>query len=418
MKNLRVLRFKKRLMIFLSLILLTIGIITAELNLRYPKDLYLYFGEKLYHNPALPYTAGVPAGGVGMLDSDGTIKRDTSLLDNEYNIELKLFGIIPVKTVNVNLLPEKNFVASGKTVGIKLFCEGLMCVGISEITDKNGRVYNLESLYGIKAGDILISANEIPLNATEELGSIVSKSEGNPITLTFKRGDKTFKKEVVPIETDDGFKLGIWVRDGAAGIGTLTFSDPDSLSFGALGHPITDADTGLIMPASGGEITDATVVGINKGLSGAPGELKGVFKNSSKPIGDIDKNTEKGIYGKLNETCSYLNGTEYPICTKNSITEGKAHILSNIDGETVETFEIEIKRVMRYNIDNFKDMVIEITDEKLLSQTGGIVQGMSGSPIIQNGKLVGAVTHVFVNDPTKGYGIFIENMLEESGKIK
>ena len=134
-------------MIFLSLILLTVGIITAELNLRYPKDLYLYFGEKFYHNPALPYTANIPAGGVGMLDDDGTIKRDTSLRDDEYNIELKLFGIIPVKTVNVNVLPEKNFVASGKTVGIKLFGEGLMCVGTSEITDKNGRVYNLESLY-------------------------------------------------------------------------------------------------------------------------------------------------------------------------------------------------------------------------------------------------------------------------------
>ncbi|MBP3337713.1 MAG: SpoIVB peptidase [Clostridia bacterium] len=410
MKALQTLRLKKRLIIFFTLILAVALTIGAELNLRYPHEMNLYSGERLYAREGLPYTLEIPANIGGVLLDDGKVKRDTSLLENDYSAKLKLFGIIPVKTVNVNVLEEKSLTVSGKTIGIKMFTEGLLAVGISDITDINGKSHNLGNLYGIKTGDIILSANDKTLFNTEDLADAIENSKDS-INLTIKRGDKTFQKEVYPIETKDGLKLGIWVRDSTAGIGTLTFLDGDTLSFGALGHPIADSDTGVLMPVSSGTICDASVVGVNKGEAGIPGELRGVFKGEKSLIGEIEKNTEQGIFGKITDSCKYLNGESFPICSRNGISEGKAQILSNIDGEKIECFDIEIERVMRYNIDNYKDLVIKVTDNKLLEQTGGIVQGMSGSPILQNGRIVGAVTHVFVNDPTRGYGIFIENML-------
>ena len=418
MKNLQTLRLKKRLVIFISLLFFCTLTVFAELNLRFPKDVNIYSGESLYFREGLPYTLDIPANTGGVLSDSGEIQKDARMQSADYKAELKLFGLIPVKTVNVNVLDTKELTAGGKTIGIKLFTKGLVAVGVSDITDKNGSIFNIGHLYDIKTGDIILSANEKELNATEELGEIISESNGSPIKLTIMREEKVLKKEVVAIDTSDGYKLGIWVRDSTAGIGTLTFLDKQSLSYGALGHPITDADTGALMPVSSGTITEASVVGINKGAAGAPGELKGIFKNSNSKIGEIYKNTDKGIYGKVSSTCTYINGKNFPIASRNSIKEGKAHILSNIDGDNVEAFEIKISRVMRYNIDSYKDLVIEVTDNNLLAKTGGIVQGMSGSPIIQDGKLIGAVTHVFVNDPTKGYGIFIDNMLAESEEIK
>ncbi len=414
MKNLQTLRLKKRLVIFISLLFFCTLTVFAELNLRFPKDISIYSGESLYFREGLPYTLDIPANTGGVLSDSGEIQKDSSIQSADYKAELKLFGFIPVKTVNVNVLDTKELTAGGKTIGIKLFTKGLVAVGVSDITDKNGSIFNIGHLYDIKTGDIILSANEKELNATEELGEIIAESNGSPIKLTIMRDEKVLKKEVVAINTTDGYKLGIWVRDSTAGIGTLTFLDKQSLSYGALGHPITDADTGALMPVSSGAITEASVIGINKGAAGAPGELKGIFKNSDSKIGEIYKNTDKGIYGKVSNTCTYINGKSYPIASRNSIKEGKAYILSNIDGDNVEAFEIEIERVMRYNIDSYKDLVIEVTDSNLLAKTGGIVQGMCGSPIIQDGKLIGAVTHVFVNDPTKGYGIFIDNMLSEA----
>jgi stage IV sporulation protein B len=205
----------------------------------------------------------------------------------------------------------------------------------------------------------------------------------------------------------------LWVRDSTAGIGTLTFYEPETLNFGALGHGITDIDTGILMASSSGEILESSILGIKKGTQGSPGELKGVFIEDEKRLGIIKMNTESGIYGTLTE-----NGEKkatkrlYPIGLRSEVQEGPAVILSNIDGNSVKEYDVEIERVSRQNVNGTKGMIIRITDESLLKATGGIVQGMSGSPIIQNGKLVGAVTHVLVNDPAKGYGIFIEAMVK------
>jgi stage IV sporulation protein B len=211
---------------------------------------------------------------------------------------------------------------------------------------------------------------------------------------------------------DKKYHIGLWVRDSTAGIGTLTFYDPKTSAFGALGHGITDIDTGLLMPVDSGEIIESSILGIKVGKSGVPGELKGVFIEDMR-LGTIENNSEFGIYGKLSDNAANkITGKLYPIGLRSEIKEGPAVILSNIDGKSIAEFEIEIQKVSRQNINGSKGMIIKVTDQKLLEATGGIVQGMSGSPIIQNGKIIGAVTHVLVNDPTKGYGIFIEGMLK------
>ena len=216
---------------------------------------------------------------------------------------------------------------------------------------------------------------------------------------------------------DNRYHLGLWVRDNTAGIGTLTFYDPESNVFAALGHGITDIDTGTLMSVSTGEILESEILDIKKGRQGIPGELRGVFVENENKLGEITSNTQSGIYGRLYEnSLARLPQKAYPIGVRSQVQTGKASILANVDGKKVEEFEILIEKINRQNTNGTKGMIIRIVDPKLLEMTGGIVQGMSGSPIIQNGVLVGAVTHVLVNDPTRGYGIFIEFMLKNIDK--
>lgn len=413
----RCIQTKKRLAIFFSLILAALALITAELNLRFPNEVYIYNGESLTVREGLPYTVELAANTGGILKNDGRLEHSgINGEKNGYTASLKLFGIIPVKNVHVNVSDACPVTVSGKTVGIKIYTKGLVVAGISEITAQKGISYNLGTLYDIKSGDIILSANNKEMKKTEDFADIVINSGGEKLELKIVRNGKNITKEVKAVKTNEGYKLGFWVRDSTAGIGTLTFINNKNGCFGALGHPIADADSGVLMPTESGEITEASVEGVNKGRAGIPGELKGIFKTPAAKIGDILKNTEKGIYGKI--TTEYnTNGKIFSAGSRNSIQEGKAFIVSNVTNDKTEAFEIEIERVMRYNIDNYKDLVIKVTDERLLEKTGGIVQGMSGSPIIQNDKIVGAVTHVFVNDPTRGYGIFIDNMLKETENI-
>ena len=218
---------------------------------------------------------------------------------------------------------------------------------------------------------------------------------------------------MTPVKSsEDGkYHIGLWVRDSTAGIGTLTFYDADTGKFGALGHGITDIDTGTLMSVKSGEKLESDILGVKMSRSGVPGELKGVF-SEGRQLGTIESNTEVGIYGKLEKhAMQRMKGKMYPVGVRANIKEGPAVILSNIDGKKTEEYDIVIQKVSRQNLNGSKGMIIKITDERLLSTTGGIVQGMSGSPVIQDGKIVGAVTHVLVNDPTRGYGIFIETML-------
>ena len=398
---------KKRLIIFSVLFLSVSTGLLIDSRLQIPSRINIFEGETLNLHSSLPYTLTAPATTGGILEDNGTISH-TSL--SSYSAELKLFGLIPVRTISVNVTPQIRLVPCGNTIGIKIFTEGLVCVKTSELVSENGKISNPALEYGINAGDIILSVNGAPLSTSEQLALATKTSDGKPVKLLVKRADKTFERDFFPVKTDEGYKLGLWVRDSTAGIGTLTFYEEDTKLFGALGHPIADSDTGTLMPVSSGAIVSASVFNIKKGVKGEPGELKGIFTGRGNDLGEILKNTNQGIFGTINSEQLKTSNCSVPLASRSQVKEGVATILSNVDGENVEEFEIEIQRIIKYTTDNCKDMVIKITDPELIEKTGGIVQGMSGSPILQNGKIVGAVTHVFVNDPTRGYGIFIDNM--------
>ena len=412
---------KKRILIFSGLLLLVLTSLSAYGTMQFPDTINIYEGEELLIGSASPYSLSMPASFGGVLSEDGKISRDsyescekyikaTDLGD--YSASVKLFGIIPVRDVSVNVSDTKTLIPGGDTIGIKMFTEGILCVGTSDIADVHGNILNIASSCGIKIGDVLTTANGKKLLTTEQLAKIVEESGGKTINISINRQNEILQKTVSPVLTKEGYKIGIWMRDSTAGIGTISYIDPDKNCYGALGHPICDADTGVLMPVSDGNIIKAEIFDIEKGEKGVPGELKGSFDNSLGDIGTIEKNSPCGIYGTIN--INTQNTTPLPVGSMDTVKKGKAQIVSTIGKIGKETYDVEIKRVIKNSGSEHKDMVIEITDPRLLEKTGGIVQGMSGSPIIQNGKLVGAVTHVFVNDPTRGYGIFIENMLLEA----
>jgi len=421
------LTIKKRAAIFSVFMIIVALLLSIECNVRFPKDITIFKGENLLVSSSSPYTISTPAAFGGVLEESGELTKD-SFSSNEkyvtandtgkYSASVKLFGIIPVRNVNINVSDTKMLIPGGNTIGIKMFTEGLLCVGISDIADKKGNIVNLANQNGIETGDIFISANGKNLRSTEQFAKLVSESDGEAINLTIDRNGKTLTKNITPLLTNDGYKIGIWVRDSTAGIGTLSFTDPETGTYGALGHAICDSDTGMLMPVSDGAIVSAEVFGVQKGEKGTPGELKGTFTKAAHNLGTIEKNTTFGIFGKLSSENSETDITPIPIASKNMIKKGKAQIISNVNGTESEIFDIEIQRILTFGGNDNKNMIIKVTDSDLLEKTGGIVQGMSGSPIIQNGKLVGAVTHVFVNDPTRGYGVFIENMLIEAEKNK
>ncbi len=329
--------------------------------------------------------------------------------DSECTMDMKLsFMGIPMKDVKVSVLPHLSVVPCGKTVGVKIDTDGVIVLGLGEVENSAGEEY-IPCDGKLESGDVLLRANGVELSDKETLISVVENSEG-AVRIEGKRDDVPFYSDILPVSDKESGKrkIGIWVRDSTQGIGTLTYIDKETGRFAALGHGIVDVDTKQIMKVKSGEIMKSKVASIKKGESGDPGELLGNI-DKANVIGKIDTNSTHGIFGVCDK--SYFSGDEMPIALQNEVAEGEAYILSNVEDDKVEKFNIYIESVNRYNRDNSKGMVIKITDERLLDKTNGIVQGMSGSPIIQNGKLIGAVTHVFVREPSKGYGIFIENML-------
>ena len=392
---------KKRLItFFISLTVIAISMF-VECDVYFPDKIKIFQGEKLDIREGSPYSIDVAAS--GSWEANG-----------EYNAEVKLFGVIPVKKVQVDVVPNSTIIPGGKTVGIKMFTRGLMCVGCEKIKGENGETLDAEDVLDLKNADMIMSVDGKSLHTIVQFAKIVSQSGGKELTLKISRNKREFEKKITPVKTKDGYKLGIWVRDSTAGIGTVTFVDEKSNIFGALGHPITDVDTGAIMPIEQGSVTETVITDVKQGQRGNPGELRGIFDQSGTDKGVLFKNTQRGIFGVLDENYRVNTFKEaVPMASKSQVKTGKAEIYANIEDDKIEKFEVEIVKVMKFAADD-KNMVINITDKRLIEKTGGIVQGMSGSPIIQNGKLVGAVTHVFVNDPTRGYGIFIENMLFEA----
>lgn len=347
------------------------------------------------------------------------ITKDTRSLSNgNYEGTVKFLGAIPIKNIDVNVIKQTKVIPCGNSIGVKLYTDGLLVVGIADFECTNGKMVSPCKNKNIKEGDIILKVNSIAPKRISELSEVISNSDGKVI-LELKRGDEIITQSITlkASKADGNYKLGLLVRDSAAGIGTLTFYDPSTKVFGALGHGISDADTGKLLPVASGEILPSTIISVEKGISGRPGELRGSFVGDKK-IGSVNLNCDCGLYGNLDTVLStnYLNAVE--IANKSEVIAGEAQIISNVSGNQVEKYDILITKVSHQTSSDTKGMVIKITDQRLLDMTGGIVQGMSGSPIIQNEKLVGAVTHVFVNDPTKGYGIFIENMLAEAERIK
>ncbi|MBE6671602.1 MAG: SpoIVB peptidase [Ruminococcaceae bacterium] len=326
----------------------------------------------------------------------------------------KMFGILPLKKVNVDMFTDITLYPGGMPFGVKLYTDGVIVVGISGVeTDSGKKTPATDS--GLKIGDIIVSINGKAVNTTDEVSSAFEQSGGNKLELTVKRDGKEIPIYISPVfsKADNMYKAGIWIRDSTAGIGTVTFISPKNNSFAGLGHGICDVDTGDIMPLRKGTVVDVTINGINKGVAGNPGELKGTFIPGK--IGSLIGNITCGVYGMLSEKLDTSHSEPLKIGLKDELKTGKAEIYCTVN-DKLDKYSIEIIKIGNKN-DEQKNFVIKITDKRLLDTTGGIVQGMSGSPIIQNGKLVGAVTHVLVNDPTKGYGIFIENMLKNMPEL-
>ena len=332
---------------------------------------------------------------------------------DEYVTSVKLFNIFPVKNTKVTVTQRKYVTPGGTVFGIRLYTRGVMVIRIDEVTTPSGnRSPGKEA--GLKAGDMIISVDGVEITRNKELSSAFASSDGKALKLIIERNGETKAISFTPVLSDEStYKGGLWIRDSTAGIGTVTWYDSSNGIFAGLGHAVCDVDTGEVMPLSGGDAVEATIKGCYKGTAGTAGELCGIF--SSGTIGNLYVNSSTGVYGIMN-SCD-MNSAVLPVAIKQEVKTGEARIICTVDESGPQYYSAEITKVMTNTSDNQRNLTIKITDESLIEKTGGIVQGMSGSPIVQNGMLVGAVTHVFVDDPTEGYGIFAENMLETAKEV-
>lgn len=378
------------------------------------------FSAVFYYTTALPDSYFVSEGkelafsNMSLVQGTGTTNYSRVSLANTpagagKSVELKLFGLVPLKTAHVSVVDRPVVTPGGTPFGIKLFTEGVMVVDVGNVDTSDGSLCPAQKA-GIEKGDIIISINGKNVFSNEQIQSVIEESGGSALTVHFRRDDKDIKTLLEPVlsSTDGKYKSGVWVRDSSAGIGTITYYDAVTGEFAGLGHGICDVDTGEIMPLQSGEVCDVRINSIVKGRSGSPGELRGSF-SSSIPCGFLRLNNEAGIFGELLTAPNTLESV--PIRLKQEVKIGNATILCTLDDGGIKEYQIHIDKVDLNPTLLTKNMMITVTDPELLEKTGGIVQGMSGSPILQEGQLVGAVTHVFVNNPTKGYGIFAENML-------
>ena len=333
--------------------------------------------------------------------------------DGNFRLGLKLFGTIPFKEISVNVEDACYAVPCGMPVGIYLKSRGVMVIGTGKVTDENGS--EAEPAYGIlQSGDYIEAINGQPLSDKEALITSLNRMGESEALLRVRRGGRELKLSVDTVKTADGSrKLGAWVRDDTQGIGTMTYLKPDG-GFGALGHGISDSDTGRVVEIENGALYETEILGIEKGSAGNPGVMAGViYYGPGSRLGSVAQNTDCGIFGTAGQAfCDAVGQQTMEVGHRQDVKRGKAWIRSCVSGEACD-YEIEIQRVDYSPAKENKSLVFQVTDERLLRLTGGIVQGMSGSPILQNGKLVGAVTHVFVQDSTRGYGIFVEDMLKK-----
>ena len=323
----------------------------------------------------------------------------------------KLFGVLPLKTVDVNRFADIRLYPGGIPFGVRLSTAGVLVVGFESVKTASGEANPAESA-GLRIKDVITHADGKAVNSSLELSSVIEGCNGKEIEIKFTRAGVEQSVKITPAlcKDENKYKTGVWVRDSTAGIGTVTFVVPETGEFGGLGHGICDVDTGELMPMRHGSVVDVSISGVNRGEPGDPGEIKGFL--GAIETGDLTDNTNCGVFGIYSSVPKELQGEEpIPIALSSEVKEGDAYILCTLENGVRKKYDICIKAI-NHTAANTKNFVIEATDPALIEKSGGIVQGMSGSPIIQDGKLIGAVTHVLISDPTKGYGIFIEEMLK------
>lgn len=424
--------YRRILWLVLVLALVAIGVLSyLQIMEKVPENMWLRLGEEEEYDLNLPLQVEletddimvvygtdrkVPAEDISIdLGDPFTLMTDT---EGEYTATVKLFGWIPVGEISVGVMEDMTLLACGTPVGMYLETDGILALGTGEFSVAGGGIANPAKNI-VRSGDYIVAVNGTTVTTKEDLTDYLQENGTKAVTLTLRRNGAKMDVRITPVCSTDGtYKIGVWIRDDSAGIGTLTYINPDDGTYGALGHGVSDGDTGTLFQVSGGKLYEAEVLSVVKGQRGEPGELVGTMCRSEDTcLGTIEYNGREGIFGGSisDKLLSYVGeqavqAQEYPIALRQEIRLGSAYILNGYTG-TIEQYSIEIEEV-RLGAENNKGLVIHVTDERLLEETGGIVQGMSGSPIIQNGKIIGAVTHVLVNDPTRGYGIFIEHMIE------
>ena len=407
--------FKKN--IFLILLLLSLVVILAYVTniTSIPNSIILFQKEELNLKPiyGIKLEEAIPVG--AQIKSNSS---DNDALNNMINTEEKKYNLsllgFNLKTITASVLPTTKVKLLGNIAGLKLYTKGVLVVGTSQIKGEDEKIYKPYEEAGIEQGDAIIKIDNKDVNTTEDLISCVSKAKGNEMKVIYKKDNETVETTIKPVKTSENtYKIGLWVRDASAGIGTLTFYNQDTNSISSLGHGIQDIDTGGLVDISAGEFVTADILNIYKGEKNKPGRIEGTIDNSNN-IGEVYSNTEYGVYGRV-KNVKELNleeQEEIEVGSRKEIKIGKANIICSLDGERKE-YEVEIEKIFINNNTNNKSMVVKVTDKELIEKTGGIIQGMSGSPIIQNGKLIGALTHVFVNDPSRGYAVFADIMVKQ-----
>lgn len=399
----------------------------------FPEELRIFSGQDKHLQLSIPVYGQITVKDPGIMSVNGSSQPSFSAnlkepihihtaLAGQTEFKVKL-GVIPIKSVKVKVLPDLRVVPGGQTIGVKLKSAGVLVVGHHMVTVAENRKVSPGEDAKVQVGDLIQSINGTKLQDVNQMAQIVAKAgeENQELDLAIKRNKETLHIKLNPAfdQNDRAYRLGLYIRDSAAGVGTLTFYSPDQKAYGALGHVITDMDTQTPIEVGSGEIVHSNVTSISKSQNGEPGEKRAQFTREGKVLGNIERNTPFGIFGRMAAAPEHgLTREALPVAFADEVKEGPAEIYTVVNGQKVEKFSISITHVSRQDFPATKGMIIKITDPGLIERTGGIVQGMSGSPIIQNGKLVGAVTHVFVNDPTSGYGCFIEWMLQDAGVLE
>ncbi|MEQ2710373.1 SpoIVB peptidase [Anaerostipes amylophilus] len=400
--------YRKLLIILFMLNLFAITVFYIKYcKSQLPNTIHIKKGEKISLCYNIPASATI---------NNQKIKLNRTFIfqkcsSGQYEMKTSLFGAIPLKKIKVKVVDGQKVIPSGQVVGIYVETNGLLVIDTDGFTGENG-VDHAPSKNKLYRGDYIKKIDGADVLSKKQFIEKINQSNGNSVTLTVSRRSKVLKIKIKPefSKTEHMYKIGAWIRDNTQGIGTMTYIKKDS--FGGLGHGIYDMDTGKLLKIKGGFLLTPQIYSIKKGKSGTPGEIVGSIEYKEENIiGSIKKNTEKGIYGTVSDTESKA----YEIGYRQDVKKGKAYILSNLTG-SMKKYEIRISKVVPSDTDVLKSMEIEVTDKRLLNLTNGIIQGMSGSPIIQDGKLIGAVTHVFVDDPTKGYAILMETMIYEMKK--